>query len=307
MASIEDALASVSTELDRAPLDTYDATEGHQQDGRLNQRLKAAGAGFKNTATNAESNVMAKVGQVTTKVKSKLHVQRDDETLIHADQLSLEEHEEAPILAPPALAAVEGDRFFNPLTQKPSGHALQEVTTHPAQTLKSAAERRGGNAYAENLAKTDVSHGSNVNIVRAYDSIASTATEADRASAMQDFERLNRSRQDSFVRWTMDRHVQEVRKVEAIRLPRRPKRELIERVDAPIARPRGAIASVDACAHCLRSFFTFYLELCGAQYIGTYDQLPKPTESAIISSIERVVLTSAPYQNFLMELREGLL
>jgi hypothetical protein len=47
-----------------------------------------------------------------------------------------------------------------------------------------------------------------------------------------------------------------------------------------------------------------YVELYGAQYIGVFDQLPKPTESAIISSFERVILTSAPYQNFLMQMRE---
>ena len=48
----------------------------------------------------------------------------------------------------------------------------------------------------------------------------------------------------------------------------------------------------------------FYIERYGAQYIGTSDELPEPTESAIISGLERVILTSAPYQTFLMKLRE---
>ncbi len=47
----------------------------------------------------------------------------------------------------------------------------------------------------------------------------------------------------------------------------------------------------------------FYIERYGAQYLGTSDELPKPTESAIISGLERVILTSAPYQTFLMKLR----
>ncbi len=47
----------------------------------------------------------------------------------------------------------------------------------------------------------------------------------------------------------------------------------------------------------------YYIERYGAQYIGTSDELRKPTESAIISGFERVILTSAPYQKFLMKLR----
>jgi len=46
----------------------------------------------------------------------------------------------------------------------------------------------------------------------------------------------------------------------------------------------------------------FYLEQYGGRYIGASSELPEPTESALISSFERVLLTSTPVQNVLMKL-----
>lgn len=238
MASEEDALASAATNLDRAELDTYEATKGYQQDGHLRQTLTAAQGEGKKPPTDTESNLLARVRHVTTKVKSKLHLQKDDETCIHGDQRVHGQAENAPTLAPPASAARDGDRFFKALPDKPSGATIKEVAIHPVKTLKAAAGRQGGNAYAENLAKTEVTHSANVNIVQAYENLASTIEVGDRTLAMQDLEKLKKSRQDSFVRWTIDRHVQKVKRVEAIKLPRRPKREFVERIDEARHRTR---------------------------------------------------------------------
>ena len=45
----------------------------------------------------------------------------------------------------------------------------------------------------------------------------------------------------------------------------------------------------------------FYLQRHAGQYIGASSELPEPTESALISSFERVLLTSTPVQNLLMK------
>ena len=47
----------------------------------------------------------------------------------------------------------------------------------------------------------------------------------------------------------------------------------------------------------------FHLEQYGSQYIGASSELPEPTESALISSFERVLLTSIPVQDVVMKLR----
>ena len=231
MDSADDALASASTHLDRAPLDAYSTTELHHQDGHLNQNLKDPDNESTSSPVDADFKVLAKVRNITTKVKAKLHPRKHDETFIHDDQRVIEEARVAPTLAPPAPPARNEDRLFNTLPEKPSGPSLKQVVAYPVNTVKSAVGRQGGDAYAENLAKTDITHGANVNIVRAYDIVANTTTDADRAAAMQDLERLKKSRQDSFVRWTMDRHVQMVRRVETAKLPRRPRAEFVEKID----------------------------------------------------------------------------
>ena len=48
----------------------------------------------------------------------------------------------------------------------------------------------------------------------------------------------------------------------------------------------------------------YYLEHYGAQYIGVSSKLPEATEIAIISSFERVLLISAPFQDFLTKMRQ---
>ena len=48
--------------------------------------------------------------------------------------------------------------------------------------------------------------------------------------------------------------------------------------------------------------FAFYLQQYGGRYIGASSELPEPTEGALISSFERVLLTSTPLQNVLMKL-----
>lgn len=47
---------------------------------------------------------------------------------------------------------------------------------------------------------------------------------------------------------------------------------------------------------------TFYLERYGSQYISASSELPEPTEGALISSFERVLLTSIPVQDLAMKL-----
>lgn len=283
----QEALASASTGLDRAPIGTYSATTSDQQRGYLSQDVQCTHGDSEKSPTGTAPSVLAKIRHVGTKVKTKLHIneKEDDGTFVHSDQRVFDDAEEAPVLAPPASSARDNDRFFTSIPEKPSRPSPKEVALHPASTLRSTAGKQGGNAYADNLSKTDVPHGANVNVVRAYDHIARTTTVTDRTMAMRDLERLKKSRQDSFVRWTMDRHVQKLRRVERVKLPRRSGRESIGRVDDAkdrlrwkeygqyVCSPRFAHSAflgscsrlfysrvfVTAGAHSLCSFLTFTL------------------------------------------------
>ena len=46
----------------------------------------------------------------------------------------------------------------------------------------------------------------------------------------------------------------------------------------------------------------FYVQQYAGRYIGASSELPEPTESALIASLERVLLTSMPVQNMLTKL-----
>jgi hypothetical protein len=225
MAPAEDVAADISVGLDRAPFDTYDATASHQQDGHLQNSLAENDQKSDELPRSAGGHVVSKIRHLKEKVQSKLHKESDSKGFLHSNQRIAEEGDTAPTLAPPATTTRDDDRFYQPLPEKPSGPSLKEVASHPLKTIKSAAGRQGGTAYAENLAKTDVAHGANVNMVRALDTLANSSSAEQKTVAIQDLEQLKKSRQDSFVRWTMDRHVQKVRRVEAIQLPRRSRRD----------------------------------------------------------------------------------
>ena len=46
----------------------------------------------------------------------------------------------------------------------------------------------------------------------------------------------------------------------------------------------------------------FYVQQYAGHYVGASSELPEPTESALISGFERVLLTSTPVQNMLTKL-----
>ena len=52
-----------------------------------------------------------------------------------------------------------------------------------------------------------------------------------------------------------------------------------------------------------KQLLRYYVELYGDQYIDRNPNLPDPSEEAINTSIERLVMTSTPYQVLLMKVR----
>ena len=47
----------------------------------------------------------------------------------------------------------------------------------------------------------------------------------------------------------------------------------------------------------------FYVEHYGQPYLGPSSDLPGPTEGALMAAFERVILTSAPFQDLFMHMR----
>lgn len=102
---------------------------------------------------------------------------------------------------------------------------LQDLAHQPVQTIRAKVERTTNRAIAGNLATAEVSHAHDVELVLAGDHMVSAKTEEERSSAHQDLEVLKKARQDMFVRWTMDRHVLKVRRLEQKSIPCRARAE----------------------------------------------------------------------------------
>jgi hypothetical protein len=216
--------------LDREPLDTYNAIEDHKQDGKLNLRTNGNGEKGKELKADRDPKILS-IRHFSRRVRSKLQKKRKNESRVHNDQRTSDQTTLAPTLAPPAAEDVQDARFSGSVPEKPDHPSFKEIVSKPMETLKAVVHVQGGNDFAESLAKTDVSHGESVKLVQAHEKIAEEDTSYGRLLASQDFEKLKKSRQDSLVRWTMDRHVRHVRRSQVHRLPWRDKKDFVWKDD----------------------------------------------------------------------------
>jgi hypothetical protein len=69
-----EALASTSTDLDRAPHNSYSLTENHRQGGHLIQRLDCSDEEPEHISTETDTKVQARMRHLRGKVRPKLHL-----------------------------------------------------------------------------------------------------------------------------------------------------------------------------------------------------------------------------------------
>lgn len=65
-----------------------------------------------------------------------------------------------------------------------------------------------------------IAHGTNVKLIRAYDKVADTDKKEGHHLALEKLEGLKKERQNQYVRWTIDRHVLKVRRIQPLDLQR---------------------------------------------------------------------------------------
>jgi hypothetical protein len=164
---------------------------------------------------------LSKLRRLSKRLRVKLQGKARDGSDVHNDQRIFDATTLAPTLAPAPSPTTQNAplRFAGEVPEKPSLPPLKEIVSKPMETIKSLARTKGGNDFAENLANTDVNHGASVNLVLAQERIAASTNNRDRLVAVQDSEMLKKVRQDSLVRWTMERDVRKVKNVQAWRVP----------------------------------------------------------------------------------------
>ena len=213
-------LGPLSDGLDRDRLGEYTLIEKTDKNGPGELSSNDASEA-KTPKQNSQSRHFKSIRRLSSQVRSKLHRKLHEGPRLPNDQRRADHTNLAPTLAPTPAAEVEDGRFGEGPPDKPDLPPLKEFIFSPIATAKTVAHVRGGDDFAENVAKQDISHGTNVHFVRAYDKYVDSKNEEERSSALEDLEELKHTRQDSFVRWTLDRHVRIVGRVNAHELHRR--------------------------------------------------------------------------------------
>jgi hypothetical protein len=115
-----------------------------------------------------------------------------------------------PILAHDSAAKSHRARLGEDLPD-PKSISVDGLLHHPIDTIKEKISAQSSQQTAANIATKEISHGQEVNLVKADDRVEFAATATERAIAVEERDALLRERQNIYVRWTLDRHVTQCR------------------------------------------------------------------------------------------------
>ena len=208
-----DAFGHVSRGLDRDPLNVYTSLgDGSQQD---QFRRVTAVISSKTLIPDERNHSTPATGlrSFSKSLRSKLRRKSNAHPSVSNDQRRFDQPIRAPTLAPEA--PVKDDRFSKAAPEKPSLPPVKDFVTEPIKTIKLITQAQGGGGLAQNLAKNDTPHSADVQVIRAYEIYHDASAQGDKELAMHDLELLKKARQDSYVRWTLDRHVKSVGRIQA--------------------------------------------------------------------------------------------
>lgn len=167
---------------------------------------------------------MSKRKRLLGKVKSVLHVNND--------QLNDIGGSHAVTLAASPDATSGEARLDDGPPLKPGPQGFKDLVHHPVDTVKAKTERKTNKEVAVNLLSPEVTHAQDVELIHAQDTVDTANTEEEKLQACQDLETVKKARQDLFVRWTMDRHVLKLKRLESKEQQDRRHRETISQTDS---------------------------------------------------------------------------
>ncbi len=219
---------AASNGLDREAFEVYNKPERHLISPVQQRRADSTSSNSVNENEAATTNPrgFAKIRRVSEKVRSRTKAKTDK--IFHASSRSGTYHDtpNTPVLAPAPSSVADNDRLFQPVPEH-KGPPINDVLHNPVNTVQSLLHGASGAKVAETMDNQVISHGADVNMVRTYDKVAAAENEQDKNAALDDLENLKKARQDTYVRWTMDRHVLKVRRIPPHNLPRPRKKDYV--------------------------------------------------------------------------------
>jgi hypothetical protein len=213
LASAIDHFGQISRGLDRAELGV-----GPPEDDSTNVRPPPEALNYEKPSIRqtVKNNLLLSIvhpHQGFNRIKSAIHEKHGTTDYNHQGH--------APTLAPvPPVSGLIAERLEHKVGAKPKFPPVKEFIRHPLPAIGATIRDQGGSGFAESLAKAEVSHGAEVQMLRQADKIDDASDEAGKKAEAEILVQMKQLRQDAFVRWTLDRHVRLVaRMVEPDRPP----------------------------------------------------------------------------------------
>jgi hypothetical protein len=204
------ASAPVSQGIERAPLDDDPTMVSGNPHSQHEEKVKALTGKCDTSHQVTQPSPISGIRRISRSLKTKIHRRSHTHPDVSTDQRILDKTVLAPTLAPNPPVAIKEDRFDGEPPAKPTLPPVKDFLHHPIQTLKTVAHVEGGGGVVEALATKDVSHEAGVQLVRANEELADAKTKDEEAQALERLALLKSIRQDSYVRWTLDRHIAKI-------------------------------------------------------------------------------------------------
>ncbi|KAF2679996.1 hypothetical protein K458DRAFT_460041 [Lentithecium fluviatile CBS 122367] len=197
------------------------------------------------------------------------------------------------VLANPVT--MESDSRLKEKIPIPDKTTMKDFMHDPIDTVKLKVSGQGNHQMAANIASKEIAHGQDVDLLNAHDDMQHAQTEERKAEATGTFDELIKERQNMYVRWTLDRHITKVRLLPRDRFVRKRK------ADFQIKDAHGNVA-VDWRAYG-QHLAEYAAQQYGGHYIGYGMDHPAPSKESIMPNIERLIVASTPFQEFIMTTR----
>ena len=211
----------LSQGLDRSTYNVYHNPEHHLISPLQSEKLEGRSSSSSSNLADEGTKLSGKSKLRRISKKFSKNVKTKTDTIFHPTHHKKEKSTDsttAPTLAPPPTGEADNDRLFHEAPEQ-KGPSFKEVVKNPVSTVQSALHGASGAKFAETMDNQVIAHGAEVRLVRAYDEVVNAESEKDKVNAADNLEELKKARQDSFVRWTMDRHVLMVRRVPPRTIP----------------------------------------------------------------------------------------
>ncbi|KAL8690763.1 MAG: hypothetical protein Q9218_003867 [Villophora microphyllina] len=254
---------------------------------RAEVELGTPGAASTENKTVDNDLHMSKRERFSGKVKSLLHISNDQ--INDASNVDYVVLAASPNVTPGEPRLDEGE----PPNPQPQG--FQQLVQHPVDTIKAKTQRKTNKEVAANLLSPEVTHAQDVALIHAQDTLDTAKSDSDIFRACEDLETLKKARQDLYVRWTMDRHVQKLRRLESKSTQGRKQNEVND-VSLRKCRELG-------WKRYGQELVLQQAEKYGGQYIGSFSEPPPASQETVSASLERLLIASTPWQELIMHTR----